>query len=51
MFPFQTRQLFFKLITFVGAIDMNRSIYFLKKFIKERGGNIPDEKNLVKITK
>jgi len=33
LFPFQTRQLFFKLFSFIGAIDMNRSIYFLKKYI------------------
>lgn len=30
LFPFQTRQLYFKLISFIGSIDMNRSIYFLR---------------------
>ena len=30
LFPFQTRLLFFKLISFIGSIDMNRSIFFLR---------------------
>jgi len=34
LFPFSTRMLFFKLMTFMGAIDMYRSIYFLKQFLK-----------------
>ena len=51
MFPFGTRQLFFKLITFVGSIDIYRSIFFLKKFIQERGGTIPDERKIIKIHK
>jgi len=41
LFPFQTRQLFFKLISFIGAIDMNRSIYFLRQFLKHKLGKIP----------
>jgi E3 ubiquitin-protein ligase TRIP12 len=51
LFPFQTRQLFFKLISFIGAIDMNRSIYFLKQFLKSRGGKLTEDKNAIKISK
>lgn len=50
LFPFQTRLLFFKLISFIGSIDMNRSIYFLRQFLKQKlGKQLPQEdKNAVK---
>jgi len=51
LFPFSTRMLFFKLMTFMGAIDMYRSIYFLKQFLKQRGANIVDDKNIGKTQK
>lgn len=52
LFPFQTRQLFFKLVSFIGAIDMNRSIYFLRQYIKQKGGKLVEDKNSnVKIQK
>lgn len=38
MFPFSTKELYFKLVSFVGAIDVTRSIYFLRQFIKQQGG-------------
>jgi hypothetical protein len=50
LFPFQTRLLFFKLISFIGSIDMNRSIFFLRQFLKQKMGKLPPEdKNAVKI--
>jgi E3 ubiquitin-protein ligase TRIP12 len=50
LFPFQTRLLFFKLISFIGSIDMNRSIFFLRQFLKHKLGKLPsEEKNAVKI--
>jgi hypothetical protein len=50
LFPFQTRLLFFKLISFIGSIDMNRSIFFLRQFLKQKLGKLPPEdKNAVKI--
>ena len=33
LFPFETKQLFFKLVSFIG-VDIYRSLYFLKKHIK-----------------
>jgi len=30
---------------------MNRSIYFLKQFLKSRGGNLNEDKNAIKISK
>jgi E3 ubiquitin-protein ligase TRIP12 len=52
LFPFQTRLLFFKLISFIGSIDMNRSIYFLRQFLKQKLGKLPPEdKNSVKLQK
>ena len=50
LFPFQTRLLFFKLISFIGSIDMNRSIFFLRQFLKQKLGKLPaEDKNAVKI--
>lgn len=52
LFPFHTRLLFFKLISFIGSIDMNRSIYFLRQFLKQKLGKLPaEDKNSVKIQK
>ncbi len=46
LFPFSTRHLFFQLVSFIGAIDMNRSIYFLRQFLKSKGGKIAEDKAL-----
>jgi len=43
LFPFHTRILFFKLVSFIGSIDMNRSIYFLKHFLKGKVGKVPQQ--------
>lgn len=51
LFPFQTRELFFKLVSFIGAIDMNRSIYFLKQYLKSKGGKLQEDKNAIKMVK
>lgn len=45
LFSFHTRQLFFKLVSFIGSIDMNRSIYFLRQFLKQKHGKLPEDKN------
>lgn len=38
LFPFSTKELYFKLVSFVGAIDVHRSIYFLRQYIKQQNG-------------
>lgn len=43
LFPFNTRQLFFKLISFIGAIDMTRSIFYLRQYLKQKLGKLPPE--------
>ena len=34
LFPFQTKLLYFKLVSFISAIDVHRSIYFLRQFLR-----------------
>ncbi len=51
MFPYETRQLFFKLVSFIGSIDVNRSVFFLKQFLKSKGATLQEEKQLLKIQK
>ncbi len=38
LFPFSTKQLYFKLVSFISAIDAHRAIYFLRQYIKQQGG-------------
>lgn len=35
LFPFNTKQLYFKLVSFVSSVDIQRSIYFLRQFINQ----------------
>jgi hypothetical protein len=55
LFPFATKQLYFKLVSFISAIDVHRAIYFLRQYIKQQSGGQkvqPHEKdNLKKIAK
>lgn len=56
LFPFSTKELYFKLVSFVGAIDVHRSIYFLRQYIKQQNGSqklMANEKadNIKKIAK
>lgn len=30
LFPFSTKQLYFKLVSFISSIDVHRAIYFLR---------------------
>ena len=39
IFPFQTRELYFKTASFISSIDMHRSIYYLKQFLKQKNGS------------
>lgn len=34
LFPFQTKLLYFKLVSFISAIDVHRSIYFLRQYLR-----------------
>lgn len=38
MFPFATKELYFKLTSFISSIDVHRAIFFLRQFIKKQGG-------------
>jgi hypothetical protein len=55
LFPFQTKLLYFKLVSFISAIDVHRSIYFLRQFLRQHGGvnskMKEHENNLKKITR
>mmetsp|Transcript_15893 Transcript_15893/g.26788 ORF Transcript_15893/g.26788 Transcript_15893/m.26788 type:complete len:315 (-) Transcript_15893:624-1568(-) len=50
LFPFETKELYFKLISFVSSIDMHRSIYFMRQYLKKHmgAGNVLGEKDNVK---
>lgn len=39
MFPYETKMLYFKLVSFIG-VDINRSLYFLKNYmeVKKKSG-------------
>lgn len=37
LFPFSTKQLYFKLVSFISAIDVHRAIYFLRQYLKQSG--------------
>lgn len=48
LFPFTTKQLYFRLMSFISSIDVQRSIYFLQQYL-HRGKKHDD--NLKKITR
>ena len=56
LFPFQTKLLYFKLVSFISAIDVHRSIYFLRQFLRQHSGvnsklKEHEKDNLKKITR
>jgi len=54
LFPFSTKQLYFKLVSFISSIDVHRSIYFLRQYLKQSGAQklVGHEKdNLKKVAK
>ena len=54
LFPFSTKQLYFKLVSFISAVDVHRSIYFLRQYLKQSGApKLPshEKDNLKKIAK
>ena len=54
LFPFSTKQLYFKLVSFISAVDVHRAIYFLRQYLRQTGGQklLSHEKdNLRKIAK
>lgn len=38
LFPFATKQLYFKLVSFISAVDVHRAIYFLRQYLRQTGG-------------
>lgn len=38
LFPFATKELYFKLTSFISSIDVHRAIFFLRQYIKKQGG-------------
>ena len=34
LFPFATKQLYFKLVSFISAVDVHRAIYFLRQYMR-----------------
>jgi hypothetical protein len=54
LFPFSTKQLYFKLVSFISAIDVHRAIYFLRQYIKLSANHkvsTHEKDNLKKIAK
>jgi hypothetical protein len=55
LFPFATKQLYFKLVSFISAVDVHRAIYFLRQYIKQHSGGqkaqASEKDNLKKIAK
>lgn len=57
LFPFSTKQLYFRLVSFLSSIDVHRSIYFLRRYLKQQHGGgaskVPghEKDNLRKIAK
>lgn len=37
LFPFTTKQLYFRLVSFISSIDVHRAIYFLRQYLKQGG--------------
>ena len=37
LFPFSTKQLYFRLVSFISSIDVHRAIYFLRQYLKQNG--------------
>lgn len=48
LFPFTTKQLYFRLMSFISSIDVQRSIYFLQHYLHK--GKKQDD-NVKKITR
>lgn len=54
LFPFSTKQLYFRLVSFISSIDVHRAIYFLRQHLRQSGGHkvLAHEKdNIRKIAK
>jgi hypothetical protein len=54
LFPFTTKELYFKIVSFVSAIDIHRSIYFLKQYLKLNSAHkasVIEKDNLKKLAK
>ena len=54
MFPFSTKQLYFKLVSFISSIDVHRAIFFLRQALRKTGGQKVtghEKDNLKKIAK
>jgi len=54
LFPYQTKELYFKLVSFISTIDITRSMHFLRQYIVSQSGKaaVPEEnKNAPKIKK
>jgi hypothetical protein len=54
LFPFSTKELYFKIVSFVSSIDIQRSIYFLRQYLRHNSVlkvNPHEKDNLKKIAK
>lgn len=54
LFPFSTKQLYFRLVSFISSIDVHRAIYFLRQHLKQGGSQKVqghEKDNLRKIAK
>lgn len=54
LFPFSTKQLYFRLVSFISSIDVHRAIYFLRQHLRQSGAHkvqAHEKDNLRKIAK